>query len=94
MKTIYKYDLDIHREVNELKLPLDAYILDVQWQYGKPVLWAQVETTAPVVPRYILTGTTGNPLPTGFIGLLHIGTVQINNGSLVLHFFEGFKESA
>lgn len=57
MKTIFKYELNVHDVI--LKLPLGAEILNVQLQNGKPVLWALVNPENELVDRSICIVGTG-----------------------------------
>src|SRR5690348_6448756 len=70
----------------ELQLPKGACVLDVQVQRGMPVLWALVDPTEDTETRYFYCFGTGHDIPNG--ALVHIGTVQLHGGNLILHFFE------
>jgi len=87
MKTIYKYPLAITDE-QIITMPFEARILTVQVQDGVPCLWALVEPDWKPEPRRILTFGTGHPIPDGTAGR-HVGTYQVQGGSLVFHVFEG-----
>jgi hypothetical protein len=83
MKSIYKYKMEV-REKQILRLPKNAHILDVQTQYGVPVLWAVVEPEAPLVDYKILCVGTGDSIVAS--DYWYLGTVQM--GTYVWHFFK------
>jgi len=81
---IWKYELSPGR--NEIKMPKNSIVLDVQEQYGKPIMWVLVNTYVPMVTRILDVYTTGDnivKMPGDYIG-----TIQLNSGSLVFHVFE------
>mgnify|MGYP001617055388 CR=1 FL=1 len=69
-----------------LNMPLGAEVLSTQVQNGQPVLWAKVDTGAPIVERRFAVRGTGHQL-TGDEGNF-VGTFQFPNLSLVYHLFE------
>jgi hypothetical protein len=84
MKTIHKYTL-VHRRWQEIQMPEGASILCAQIQHGQVRLWAEVDSTAPLVPRMVCMLGTGHPEdePAG----KYAGTCQLLNGDLVVHIF-------
>ena len=68
-------------------LPRNAEILSVQKQDRNICLWVLVEPKNNIIPRAILMIGTGHDIPddTGRF----IGTVQMAEGALVWHYFEG-----
>ncbi len=83
--TIYKYELPIEDEARVV-MPLNAIVLSVQVQRGRPCLWAQVDPGARNVARYFRVIGTGHPIdqaPGKFLG-----TIQLEGGALVFHVFE------
>lgn len=80
---IFKYALEVQNE-QVLEMPKDAWILDIQVQYGIPTLWALVDPEAVLTQRKILCVGTGHEVAPGSIG--YLATVQM--GTLVWHFFE------
>lgn len=80
---VWKYPLKAAGE-NVLEMPYGAEVLAVQPQAGVLVmLWAEVNTTAPMVTRRFFVAMTGQDLP---VGRKYVGTAQIN--WLVVHVFE------
>lgn len=71
-------------------MPIGAEILSVQVQRGNPHMWALVDPEAPCEVR------TFRILGTGYIELgapgQHLGSFQLNDGALVFHVFEPYKE--
>lgn len=84
-KAVWKFELP--SVVTDLQMPIGAGILDVQVQHGVVCLWALVDVDAPRMTRtfrYIATGHTVMTNPGRYIG-----TVQMSDGYLVFHIFEG-----
>lgn len=86
MRTVHKYPLDL-TDVQAIDMPRDAAILTIQVQHDVPVLWARVDTANLTERRLIHLVGTGNPLPDHAAG--YIATIQLHDGRLVLHAFEG-----
>jgi hypothetical protein len=84
---VYKYPLDL-KATQEVRMPLLARILCVQLQYGRPTLWAMVNREAAaenhvMVPVHMVgTGHAEVPRDADYVG-----TVQLDEGTLVLHVF-------
>lgn len=85
MKTIYKYSIETTDEQN-INMPEMAEILTVQIQYGRPYIWALVDTENEQGVKTIEVFGTGNPIPDGVRS--YIGTYQLLNGELIFHVFE------
>lgn len=93
METIYKYQLSVV-DFQMIDLPKGAEILSVQTQpptYGDKsdqlFMWVKIDTTNELEPRRIRIFGTGHPMEYEH-ELNFIGTVQMNNYSLVWHIFE------
>ena len=82
--SVWKFTWD-HRVPT--RMPQGARILSAQVQHGRVQLWALVDTEAPVVQRNVVPYGTGHPLPHGDPGKF-VGTVQLDDGALVLHLFD------
>jgi hypothetical protein len=86
--TIWKYPLNLTGDTWDLALPVGYRILTVQVQHEKPCIWALVDSTELQMVRVKLrcfgTGSEAQ-VPQQ---CPHLGTVQLYNGSLVLHFFK------
>lgn len=84
---IWKYELPSVPGSIWIEMPFGAKILTVQTQYNKPYLWVAVFPT--VVPRknrhFLLLETGNDKIP---IDSKYIGTVQLDEGSYVLHVYE------
>lgn len=88
MKRIFKYDLEIVDE-QHLILPHEYEILTVQPQGEKLCLWAMVNSESSYKNITIRIHGTGHPIASeAFETLKYISTVQMYDGSLVLHCFE------
>jgi len=86
MKTIYKYDLPMENRAI-IPMPEGATILKVGVQHNKPVLWALVDSDAPVTDRVFFVFGTGHSfdLAEPFI---HHGTLLLHGETFVGHVFE------
>lgn len=87
LKTIWKFQLD-HRK-QQVLMPEGAEMLSVGLQggidAGSVCLWAMVDPDSPKVTRHIKWVGTGHP--TEGEGKF-IGTVILEGGALVFHFFD------
>lgn len=88
-RAVYKYLLQVANS-QTLMLPEGAQILSVQEQHGDVQLWALVDTSRELTPRYIAIHGTGHEVYDG--DLTHISTFQMRGGSLVFHAFEFLPE--
>jgi hypothetical protein len=90
MQTIFKYNVEV-TDKQKVMMPKGAKVLHVHQQLGVPCIWAQVDTSQPLVERNFETFGTGHEMPT-FITLdfayVYVGTYHLQNGSLVFHIFE------
>jgi hypothetical protein len=85
-QTIYKYRLKLDDEV-VLEMPRDAIVIKVAEQYGHLCLWAEVDSDAKATDlRTFLIAGTGRPLPRHV--KIHVGTVVMPGGNLVVHVYE------
>ncbi len=86
---VYKYPLPLESfgpfAWMSLEMPQGAVPLCVQVQRGVPCLWARVNPSAPVTVHNLRIAGTGEDLESD-VGR-HLGTVQLDGGSLVLHVF-------
>lgn len=89
MQRIYKYVLQV-AAYQELKLDEDAKVLSVQVQHGKICMWSivpmRMNAQLHESKRRIHMVGTGHPMP-DVENLVYIGTVQLEEGYLVLHVF-------
>lgn len=82
---IWKYAID--DDVRTFQMPVGARVLSVQAQFGRPCLWVMVDPDAPaIVERRFVIKTTGEKFHAD--NLEFVGTVQVQNGAIVLHIFE------
>ena len=89
-RAVYKYPCPIEDSFS-LDLPVGAEILHLDVQRGVPCLWILVNPskTAKTETRAFLYVGTGHEHPSRFWhGLEHVGTVQLEKGTLVFHLFE------
>jgi len=91
LKTIHKYQLSGITE--KIEMPKDAKILCVQLQGNIPDVWAEIETTSPLVMREIIVYGTGVPhnADDNMQMVRYIGTVQDTNGE-VWHYYDGHEK--
>lgn len=85
-KTIYKYVLPIEKfpavEIHE-----GAEIISAQMQHGSLCVWAIVDPSAKTELRSFRVIGTGMHFESDTLGK-HLGTVQLEDGFLILHVFE------
>lgn len=85
--TIWKYAFNLTGDTWDLAFPAGYRILTIQVQNEKPCLWVLVDAAQRQMVRAKLqcfgTGTEAPVAPE----CPFVGTVQMYNGSLVLHFF-------
>lgn len=94
MKTIHKFIIEPGGTRN-ISMPAGAEVLSVHVQRGEVCMWALVDTEARMVNRkfgVFGTGHTVDPCPQGdHLGPNRwhfLGTVLLENDSLVFHVFE------
>lgn len=87
MITVFKYEIPMTIK-SVIPLPAGAEILHVAAQGDVPMLWARVDTEAPIEPRRFLFLGTGFPFPDDAGGYEHIGSMLVRDGALVWHLFE------
>lgn len=85
MNTIHKYALHL-RNQTDIMMPENAVVLCTQVQYGIPCVWAMVNPESHLVQRSFVMYGTGHEIrePLGEF----IGTIQMDEGALILHVFE------
>lgn len=94
MKTIYKYDITTHSEINA---PI-IRVLSVGEQYGRICMWAEVDLDRPSekwIFHCLPTGVTAYSDEKGlslFDYYDYYGTVHLALGSLIYHVYGGKKE--
>lgn len=90
MKVVWKFELaplEKHQNSQNIYMPRNSTVLDVQMQDGRPVFWATVDPETRMEERRFLLLHTGEEVsgyPT------YIGTFQA--GPTVWHLFEDFDE--
>jgi len=85
-KSIWKFPLET-TDIQQIEMPVDAEILTVQTQNGKPNIWALVSTDAPKRKVSFEIFGTGHPVPEN-ANRRYVGTYQLSGGALVFHCFE------
>jgi hypothetical protein len=89
MLTIYRYTLS-NQSAQWIKLPLGAQLLTVKLQHNVVCLWAMVDTSViKTEMREIEMLLTGEEIELPY-RRHYLGTVLINNGEFVFHYFERF----
>lgn len=84
MESIWKYTLKLE-DKQEVKMPIEHEILDIQVQHGIATMWVKVDKTTKIRPFEIHLFGTGWDLPEDYTGD-YLATVQ--DGSFVWHFFK------
>lgn len=84
MQTIWKFPVPM-QDLFSLEMPANARILCIQIQHGSPQLWAAVTNNGNMETRTFRLAGTGHEIP---IGLIYIGTFQLNEVTFVGHLFE------
>jgi len=87
MKKIYKFPIPEVVDEQEVMMPVNAQILCVQLQHGKPCIWAMVGSDLNLIKRKIRIIGTGHPIE-DFDLLTYIDTFQLADGQLVFYVFE------
>jgi hypothetical protein len=86
MRTIWKFML---HPTQPVMMPKTAGVLSAGAQGEEIVVWANVDSSAPLVPhRFEVVGTGHDASRVVPPGLPFVGTVQMANG-LVFHVFDG-----
>lgn len=86
MRQVWKFP--IVPFATDIRMPKGAKLLHVALQNDSPCLWAEVDSTAPIVKRYVKTYGTGHKIDSG--ACFHVGTFQI--GELVFHVYDGGED--
>ena len=87
MKTIYKYTLEPIGGLT-IQMPIGAKILTVQGQNDRICIWAEVNSDSPTEEVIFEVFGTGHDIRTDmWRGREYIGTVQLCDGTLVLHVY-------
>jgi len=87
-KTIWKFELET-TDNQTIEMPVDAQMLTVQTQMGKPCIWALVDPTGEKENRFIETFGTGHKIPYEIgVSREYLGSYQMHVGVLVFHVFE------
>ena len=87
MKTIWKFTLQVQDDIN-IQMPEGATILDCQEQLNDVVLWAMVDSSAPLQIRRFRFFGTGQIIALNNPEMSFVATVQLRNVHLVFHLFE------
>lgn len=86
-KTIYKYGLGMAQE--EIEMPVGSTILHIGTQHGKICMWVEVNPENPIVKRTIEIYGTGDLIRQDMgISKKYLGTVKLNDETLILHVYE------
>lgn len=85
--TIHKYTLTLD-DFQTVIMPTGANIIRVAEQQGKLCIWAEVDPEASKHLRKFMIVGTGRPLPPPSAKRVHIDTVVMPGGNLVVHVYE------
>jgi len=85
-RKIYKYEIPISDQFN-LEMPIGSKLLHFGTQFGKPTLWAEVNTDdqGTMIRAFAIYGT-GHVHRQG--EQEYVGTVLMENDALVWHLYE------
>jgi hypothetical protein len=83
---VFKQELKI-TDVQFVTLYMDAEIICVQVQHGKPCIWYTTNAPRGIKVVRIYTHGTGHLMASNI--KKYIGTYQLSEGDLVFHVFEG-----
>lgn len=84
-KTIWKFQLSYGDNI--LLLPKESEVLHVDSQNDIVCLWVLVDPYADIISRTFVVVGTGSCIP-DWDQLNHIGSLKLNNDSLIFHVFE------
>ena len=89
MKSIWKYEIELGGKITEHSIPKYAEFLSIQNQNNKIVLWYFVDTLEEMEIKNFKYVLTGHEFTSNF--KKYLGTVQLNDGTFVVHVFEEYK---
>jgi len=74
-RRVYKYPLLLAAGPQQVEMPIVATVLHVHEQNDRPVLWAEVNTSARLTTRTFAVFATGEDVPVGwrYVGTVHVG---------------------
>ena len=88
---IYKYPLPIGEMVYGVDIPKGARVLSCGVDAkGEVVVWAEVDTDAPIEKRFFDIVPTGQQVSSTLLGRF-IGTVSLNGAAIILHIYDDRK---
>jgi hypothetical protein len=82
---IFKFVLNVHATEQRYEWPFIVKVLDIQMQFGAPVLWAIAYADSAKRPYKLVRLLTSDVVSQVEN---HLGTVQLSDGT-VLHYFAG-----
>ena len=90
-RKVYKYEIKIRDDLQELLIPSGAQLLHVDeqegdWANAKIELWALVDPESPFTTRRFRVYGTGHPIRD--VDMAYVGTAQHRTTGLVWHVFE------
>ena len=90
MKTIWKYDLEDAKDIQDITMPVDSQILTVKLQNGHPKMWVLVDPDKRPVRRVFALFGTGHGITTESVDnhLSYIDSYIILDDAIVFHLFE------
>lgn len=91
--TIWKFPLVI-TDLQTVRLRVGAQLLGVYLQHNTPCLWAILDPDAPERDVNIRCRGTGHVFDDHGGFPHHLGTVVMNAGTLVFHFFSAYDKGA
>lgn len=87
---VWKYPWPLRPVVDQKRfmMPMGAKILQLHPQDDNLCIWALVDDDQPMEPRDFIMYGTGHELAEAAPSFPYVGTVHLNQGTLVLHVFE------
>lgn len=91
MRTVWKIAMPVHAvpvqtsAPHHVHLPIGARVLHLETQHRIPTVWFDLDTDEVETCRVFQWVGAGHEVPQGGV---HVGTVLLSNGNLVLHLYE------
>jgi hypothetical protein len=76
----------------KIAAPTGAEFYSVEIQHGRPVLYAIVDPEATIVTHTVYIFFTGETVPDDILRKKFLGTLMVENGMLVMHFWADRQE--
>lgn len=91
MRTIHKFPL---APPFILSMPANAKVLHLDSQNNFPYLWVELDTDEPYVKRNFMVIGTGHPIPKHVIKYSYVGSLKLDDGTVMIHVYEELETNA